>query len=385
MASSFSANNEEVQQVLRSLARGSKLNFPFVTPSGSSYREELESRLDNFIRRIDNLNKMNTTFALLILGHLDELKNLRDKILAVVDEYLKGNIGHAYSKVEEILDSPLVQKCRAGLTFDLGRDLRRPKNLYRMRVSTERLKDPKDIFHIPFERRHLVSTQRFSISGLPSLYLGESIYVCWEELGRPDLNSVYLSRFESVPQDRFGAKYLNLAYSIELLLKDDDPLGLEDDIVDRLLYESFILMYPLVMACSFTRQHDNAPFNLEYVLPNLLLQAIQKRSSHFDGIAYLSTKSEQIRDSKLGVNYVFPPRNDELKASGTCSYLSKLFKITKPVAWQILDAIDQSRKEVGIEIDGVLELEQQLLANYRKTRFYRFEKVLKELKTQKLQ
>ena len=37
----------------------------------------------------------------------------------------------------------------------------------------------KDMLHIPFNKRELVKTQRFSISGVPCLYLGATSYVCW--------------------------------------------------------------------------------------------------------------------------------------------------------------------------------------------------------------
>ncbi len=33
-----------------------------------------------------------------------------------------------------------------------------------------------EMSHIPFELNHLVSNERFSISGFPSLYMGSSVY-----------------------------------------------------------------------------------------------------------------------------------------------------------------------------------------------------------------
>ncbi|WP_293880615.1 MULTISPECIES: hypothetical protein [unclassified Sphingobacterium] len=64
-------------------------------------------------------------------------------------------------------------------------------NLFRLRVINQNYPLSKeDLFHIPFDKRSLVSTQRFSISGLPSLYLANSIYVAWEEMKRPSMNEV---------------------------------------------------------------------------------------------------------------------------------------------------------------------------------------------------
>jgi hypothetical protein len=69
--------------------------------------------------------------------------------------------------------------------------------LYRIRSDRSEftIPDRRDIFHVPFEKRRLVGNQRYSITGLPCLYLGSSLWICWEELGRPPLNSLWVSRF----------------------------------------------------------------------------------------------------------------------------------------------------------------------------------------------
>ena len=45
-----------------------------------------------------------------------------------------------------------------------------------------------DLFHIPYSKRTLVNNYRYSIAGHPSLYLGQSTFVCWNELRKPDFN-----------------------------------------------------------------------------------------------------------------------------------------------------------------------------------------------------
>ena len=62
--------------------------------------------------------------------------------------------------------------------------------MYKCRENSKLFHFSKDeMFHIPYEKRNLVGNQRFSLSGLPCLYLGGSSYICWEELGRKDLSS----------------------------------------------------------------------------------------------------------------------------------------------------------------------------------------------------
>ncbi len=52
------------------------------------------------------------------------------------------------------------------------------------------------MLHIPFCNRELVSTQRFSVPGVPCLYLGTTSYVCWLEMDKPQDNIFNVSAFE---------------------------------------------------------------------------------------------------------------------------------------------------------------------------------------------
>ncbi|MBG7610701.1 hypothetical protein IU405_00375, partial [Polaribacter sp. BAL334] len=54
----------------------------------------------------------------------------------------------------------------------------------------------KDLFHIPYEKRHLIGNNRFSLSGFPCLYFGNKVYCCWEELNRPKIENCFISKFD---------------------------------------------------------------------------------------------------------------------------------------------------------------------------------------------
>ena len=50
--------------------------------------------------------------------------------------------------------------------------------MYKCRENSKLFHFSKDeMFHIPYEKRNLVGNQRFSLSGLPCLYLGGSSYI----------------------------------------------------------------------------------------------------------------------------------------------------------------------------------------------------------------
>lgn len=90
--------------------------------------------------------------------------------------------------------------------------------LYRVRKSDSVLRERKDLFHIPFKLRHRVSAMRFSVSGLPCLYLGTSIFVCWQEMGKPDFDKLYISSFIS-NNDNSHVRILDLGYNLTSALR----------------------------------------------------------------------------------------------------------------------------------------------------------------------
>ena len=103
--------------------------------------------------------------------------------------------------VVSFVDSPADSQVVSGQQFFKVYDDREYIYIRRRRINPHdmvayraRKCDTYDLFcrtemmHIPYHKRHLISNQRFSLSGYPCLYLGTSIYGCWEELERPDID-----------------------------------------------------------------------------------------------------------------------------------------------------------------------------------------------------
>ena len=68
--------------------------------------------------------------------------------------------------------------------------------MYKCRENAKLFHFTKDeMFHIPYDKRNLVGNQRYSLFGLPCLYLGGSSYICWEELGRKDFSTTNYSGY----------------------------------------------------------------------------------------------------------------------------------------------------------------------------------------------
>ena len=102
----------------------------------------------------------------------------------LLNSYLNGNIIAAIKIAYHLLFKIKLSSIKSNTNFYRARD-----------NNTGFLYTKEEMFHIPYELRHKVTNQRYSVSGLPCLYLGSSTYLCWEELERPDYlkcNFVYL-------------------------------------------------------------------------------------------------------------------------------------------------------------------------------------------------
>ena len=174
---------------------------------------------------------------------------------------------------------------------------------YRMRTSDSfHTYTEKEMFHIPFSMRSKSNNERYSISGLPSLYLGSSSYLCWEELKRPDLNYVNVASY--IPKKELLV--LDLTYP---------------NANEKIDFNNLKLL-PLIIASDFIVANPKDPFKPEYIIPELIMEClIRYRQEILNddivlGIKYKSThsKSENLYFSATKkeyenkfYNYVFPP------------------------------------------------------------------------------
>lgn len=195
-------------------------------------------------------------------------------------------------------------------------------NFYRMRKSRfGELYNRNEMFHIPFTKRQIVANERFSVTGMPSLYLSESTYICWEEMGNPDFDTCNVSLFKNGTT----LSLINLTPIMETF------------------EQKRLTQYPLAYVCALGTNYPNDPYKEEYIIPQLLMQSIllaNKTSNNLriSGIRYISTKAYTERplfplnekeDLKRYFNYVFPaigPYNEE----GLSRFLLNSFSWSSP-------------------------------------------------------
>ena len=112
--------------------------------------------------------------------------NLSRSLESSLDGRLQEGYRHFNAAIQAVVDE--LNVCTVSLApLEAG-------VLYRVRQTKSPKLEKEDIFHIPFEDRHKVPSHRYSIPGLPCLYLCGSLYACWEELGPPAISRTSGSR-----------------------------------------------------------------------------------------------------------------------------------------------------------------------------------------------
>tara|TARA_R110001606_G_scaffold251800_1_gene399757 strand:+ start:531 stop:1673 length:1143 start_codon:yes stop_codon:yes gene_type:complete len=300
----------------------------------------------------------------------ERISEVSDILMSVIKYYLSGDLNEAIKGFEFALNRVSIEKTQP---IEI---LRATKKLYRARKDEAFLFTKKDLFHVPFNLRHKIKTQRFSYPGFPALYCGGSSYICWEELDREKFDSLWFTEFEL-------NKDLNV---IELLRKDDlikkIALLTEDMVASKMAIVSFLTLFPINLACTIRAKYPDAPFKFEYIMPQLLMLYIIK-NENVDGIKYPSTKINYSKVNGIDAyNYSFPVKSD--KKIGYCNVLTDKLKYTEPTSLyieQILQAKEASFSSIygpsdGSQLGRTLELIEGDSRLYAQTSFAKLEDIL---------
>lgn len=208
-------------------------------------------------------------------------------------------------------------------------------------------------FHIPFNMRYLVSNQRFSITGQPMLYFGNSLYITTKELENTIEN---LGKSAFLPNSRFYNKKIfslkNTLFelienNIKPIINSGSNLNFKRDYADTFM-KIDIIQNILSFVCTFPKK-GNFPHNEEYILPQMLTTLLLEHN--YDGIIYPSTKNlSDLQDVHnfsnynlnlaLFVNYVADDNHDKLLLNSFSYYLldgNETFNLT-------LNDIDKAKR-----------------------------------------
>lgn len=260
-------------------------------------------------------------------------------ITNAVNKYLSGDLRGALHYAEKVLDK-LKEKII---------DIDAETYFFRARAtSAYHVLDREKMFHIPFDKRYLIGNQRYSMSGIPCLYLGQSTYICWEELGRPN---PYSCNF-------IGVKSMDSFKVLDMTLFSRNE-------------GNMLSVIPIIISCCLFSQRRNSIFKQEYVLPQLIMQmliiqnknviGIKYHSSHlfYSAFPFVSDSCTLESDIYKHNNYVFPAlRTDD--ESQFSKALLDLFHTTETFSiWQ--EQLISSKEYVPIPLD---KSELDVFVNY---------------------
>lgn len=341
-------------------------------PTFESYHNQLYSgsmikTFDRYIRQVENLRSENRRIS------LGAVKNICNRINETIDLYLTGNSGEAYSTLTALLDVKEIDSA----IMNISTSSKQTVDLYKARVGNQILSKRTEIFHLPFDQRHLVKNYRYSITGVPSLYLGTSTYICWLELNQPPFSDFWISKYVFNPKENI---VIDFTYSIENKINEFKASTIN---VGRL--NDYLKVWPFIIACSFKTKFPDSNFQEEYIVPNIILQWIKRDKPNIIGLKFLSTKTA-VKDPEICTNYVFPstPKNNSSPRK-YCDNLKSYFRLTYPLPWSMLDTLPKPDViAAGGNSFKSKNIQEVIIKNYKFTAFRMIERLIDNFEIRKI-
>lgn len=290
--------------------------LPQLSKEANSLSEAIDLIKKEFLKKIPNIKadelKLLDLDRTELTDSIEEFcKNLKEN---VINNYYTGSPQKAAIELEKLLDL----KDKDNNILDSYKLIKNGANKFRMRASKDyHLYKQEEMFHISYKNRNIVSNQRYSIPGFPCLYLGSSLYDCWEEMRRPNLEKI---------------NYVAINNTEDLVLLD---ISFPEKITSIKDLKQLIIF----LLCTLIVKDDENTFKYEYVLPQLILQIVitMKDAIYYDGIRYLSSRyfkddyllysNKKIKPENsfnIMYNYVIPVKNANSK-NGYCPTLLRQF------------------------------------------------------------
>lgn len=281
---------------------------------------------------------------------LERTRQHIDRLQSIATHSYKGLPSSAYNILRNLLSGYQKNDILLWTEVPTG------SNFYRVRLFNERRTNIRydEMFHIPISQRRMVKTQRYSTPGFPCLYIGNSIYGCWEEMGRPTMSSCW-------------ASLLKTKVPIKLL---DLRIPNKDSFMED--FTRYVQLFPLFIGCMIPVKNGSDIYKLEYIIPQLLIEWIIKNKE--SGIYYTSAQKSidfEYPPSKSD-NIALPVRKPLLNVD-ICPELAKIFQISDPLNNEIEQLKSDYPANYG-EYDG----KDPLMENYQTSNFYYLEERLQK-------
>ena len=144
---------------------------------------------------------------------------------------------------------------------------------------------------VPFSQRSKCAANRYSIAGIPCLYLGNTSYVCWLEMNCPSDDRFCVSPYKIDDDLRF----FNIALPYFQIW---DAL---EESKDRNEFIYLMKIYLLEIATSFHVKQSGRLFHSEYIVSQNIMRACMKLA--MNGIIFYTTRaSDNAMSLVCGIN-----------------------------------------------------------------------------------
>ncbi|UZW14925.1 hypothetical protein OSC52_03515 [Clostridium pasteurianum] len=273
------------QKSLRSLAQ----------TQADSYEEVLDKYKKIFISHLNYVKNKKCNFESCKFGCNNECSNLKEiiknidvnKIQDFFDTIKKIYINWIDAKTSDSLNELKTLLHNFKMIDFKAEDI--TKELFFKGRLSEQILTTWEMFHIPFNKRYLISNQRYSLTGQPLIYLGKLVIDVVEELevSQEQLSLLKVSTFE-IKENLRVYDLRNDIYNDVINAKIESRILGNDS--KEIINEGKFFKNILSSICSFEKrkEHRNFSFCEEYVLPQVLAQTLKNELFH--GIIYHSTK-----------------------------------------------------------------------------------------------
>lgn len=317
----------------------------------SEYLRYFENKLTTLLIKQRGVNELEEDIFDELRKRQETIYNFSKIILSSLKTHLDGDGLAAYrifaNQMNEMQDKLLSSSMQSSNGI-INRYFRiRP---YR---DSEECNEPKELFHIPFEKSYLAKFCRYSVAGSPYLYLS----------GSPSDISILLAWLETdCPSKFYWSEFIfsNHQKKIELLDFTWSPFSNamkagnyrtwilnKEPFVKNLLVD-YVSTYPLLASCSLKAFEQNRQSKIpEYVIPQMLLEWIGS-TGKYRGIKYYSCSRFNESKKYNAFNVVLAPQRGTLR-TGYCPRLKCEFKVSTPKLMEVSDI--RQLEEINIDIN----------------------------------
>lgn len=271
---------------------------------------------------LDDYNGHIATTTFLTAEEKEQIREFSDNLLQSHEFYIDNRYIDAFNTFNQAMDSVKAYL----MTVRIGRKnpyVAETVPYYRIIAGNNNF-TRLQFLHLPCTARHLASSNRFSVPGMPCSYMASMREVSWYECGMAD--SFQIATFMAVKHEKLLLQLdVNPLTSTVTLLNQFQNNDWSNE-VKRIFAKKYCFIFPLVAACSVIAKEKGKAFVEAYIIPQMLMIWV-KNSTDYVGVRYYSSSDNELVRDDCGYNIAMPAKHPD--ANGYCTVLQEIFGINE--------------------------------------------------------